>query len=187
MHRNLVVRVAKPVKRLALLEALRAAFEVGRPSFTQVQPAVANGHTPEASPPKGALPAVSARPYQILLVEDNAVNQMVGVTMLKKLGYGVDVAVNGEEAIDALQKQPYDLVLMDIHMPGMDGHQATMTIRDPQSPVLDHQIPVIAMTASVLPADREACIRSGMNDFISKPIRSPELAARLKQWLNDPS
>jgi CheY-like chemotaxis protein len=128
-----------------------------------------------------------AAPHQheayILLVEDNAVNQLVGVTMLKKLGYRVDLAANGEEAVDALQKTNYDLVLMDIQMPGMDGHQATVMIRDPQSPVLDHHVPVIAMTANVLPGDREACLRSGMNDFISKPIRPTELSTMLTRWL----
>ena len=103
--------------------------------------------------------------------------------MLKKLGYRVDLAANGEEAIEALQKTRYDLVLMDIQMPGMDGLQATIIIRDPKSPVLDHQIPVLAMTANVLPGDREACLLSGMNDFISKPIRSAELSAMLDRWL----
>jgi signal transduction histidine kinase/ActR/RegA family two-component response regulator len=119
----------------------------------------------------------------ILLVEDNAVNQLVGVTMLKKLGHRVDVAANGEEALDALQKNLYDLVFMDIQMPGIDGHQATVTIRNPNSPVLDHLVPVIAMTASVLPEDRAACVRSGMNDFIAKPIRVAELTALLARWL----
>src|SRR6185369_9780038 len=107
----------------------------------------------------------------ILLVEDNAVNQLVGVTMLRKLGYQVELAASGEEAIEALGKRRFDLVLMDIQMPGMDGHQTTVLIRDQQSAVIDHHIPVIAMTANVLPGDREACLLSGMNDFISKPIR----------------
>jgi CheY-like chemotaxis protein len=118
-----------------------------------------------------------------LLVEDNAVNQLVGTTMLKKLGCIVDVAGNGEEAIQALQNKLYDLVLMDIQMPGMDGHRATEMIRDPKSPVRDHKVPVIAMTANVLPGDREACLNSGMNDFLSKPIRIAELAAIIEQWL----
>jgi signal transduction histidine kinase/PleD family two-component response regulator len=132
------------------------------------------------------LPAVAAGTQQkgyILLVEDNAVNQMVGMTVLKKLGYRVDLAANGEEAIVALQKNRYELVLMDVQMPGMDGYEATMMIRDPQSSVLDHELPVIAMTANVLPGDREACLASGMNDFISKPIRPAELSAMLERWL----
>ena len=123
------------------------------------------------------------RTKSILLVEDNTVNQLVGLTVLRKLGYLVDLAANGEAAIDVLQKKQYDLVLMDIQMPGMDGHQATVMIRDRQSPVLDHDVPVIAMTANVLPGDREACLLSGMNDFISKPIRPAELSALLERWL----
>jgi CheY-like chemotaxis protein len=108
---------------------------------------------------------------------------MVGMTMIRKLGYPVDLAANGEEAIAAMQKKQYDLVLMDIQMPAMDGYEATMMIRDPLSPVLDHNVPIIAMTANVLPGDREACLRSGMNDFISKPIRPGELSAMLERWL----
>jgi CheY-like chemotaxis protein len=120
---------------------------------------------------------------RILLVEDNTVNQLVGMTMLKKLGYAVDLAANGEEAIAALQANQYALVLMDIQMPGMDGHQATVIIRDPNSTVLDHTLPIIAMTANVLPGDREACLLSGMNDFLPKPIRSGELATMLTRWI----
>lgn len=120
---------------------------------------------------------------RILLVEDNTVNQLVGMTMLKKLGYAADLAANGEEAIAALQANHYALVLMDIQMPGMDGHQATVIIRDPNSTVLDHTLPIIAMTANVLPGDREACLLSGMNDFLPKPIRSGELATMLTRWL----
>ncbi|MCC6456977.1 MAG: response regulator [Caldilineaceae bacterium] len=132
---------------------------------------------------KASLPVPEVSDSHILLVEDNTVNQIVGVTMLQRLGHHVDVVADGEEALEALQKKLYDLVFMDIQMPRMDGHQATVTIRDPNSPVLDHRVPVIAMTASVQPEDRVACLRSGMNDFISKPIRPAELTAILTRWL----
>jgi signal transduction histidine kinase len=132
---------------------------------------------------QASLPVPNVSDSHILLVEDNTVNQIVGVTMLERLGHHVDVAANGEEALEALQKKLYDLVFMDIQMPRMDGHEATVTIRDPNSPVLDHRVPVIAMTASVLPEDRAACLRSGMNDFISKPIRPAELTTLLTRWL----
>jgi signal transduction histidine kinase/CheY-like chemotaxis protein len=120
---------------------------------------------------------------RVLLVEDNAVNQQVGTSMLKKLGYVVEVAANGEEAIAALQKENYDVVLMDMMMPVLDGHSTTRIIRDPASPVRNHAVPIIAMTASLLAEDREACLQSGMNDFISKPIHIAELGAILKQWI----
>jgi CheY-like chemotaxis protein len=120
---------------------------------------------------------------RVLLVEDNAVNQQVGASMLKKLGYVVEVAANGEEAIAALQKENYDVVLMDMMMPVLDGHSTTRIIRDPASPVRNHAVPIIAMTASLLAEDREACLQSGMNDFISKPIHIAELGAILKQWI----
>lgn len=139
------------------------------------------GDEPDAP---GAAPDPGQRAEQrILLVEDNRVNQRVGVAVLKKLGYRVDVAGNGEEAIERLRQDDYVLVLMDVQMPGMDGYEATRVIRDPASPVRNPQIPVIAMTANVLPGDREACLAAGMNDFIAKPIQHRELDVLLQQWL----
>ena len=197
-YSNAVQHVAKPVKRLAFQAALAAALQLppGKEETNQLylngnhSTAKANGDTPKqsATMPQAAAPLATEPPlhhYHILLVEDNAVNQLVGMTMLKKLGYRADLAANGEEAVAALEKTRYDLVLMDIQMPGMDGHEATRTIRNPQSPVLDHQLPIIAMTANVLPGDREACLISGMNDFISKPIRPAELSATLERWLGE--
>jgi signal transduction histidine kinase/CheY-like chemotaxis protein len=196
-----VERVSKPVKRIVFHNALATALkrqattpqmEAGRELVKANDHLAANGSMDDKSNGgdhrNGDTPAkasVVQQEHYILLVEDNAVNQLVGVTMLKKLGYRVDLAANGEEAIEALQKTCYDLVLMDIQMPGMDGHQATVLIRDPHSTVLDHQVPVIAMTANVLPGDREACLLSGMNDFISKPIRPAELSALLQRWLGE--
>ena len=91
---------------------------------------------------------------RLLLVEDNFVNQRVAVYMLAKLGHQVDVAKHGREAIDMLSKAAYDLVLMDCQMPEMDGFEATRIIRDRTSTVLDHEIPVVAMTANAFPEDR---------------------------------
>jgi PAS domain S-box-containing protein len=122
---------------------------------------------------------------RILLVEDNIVNQKVALGILKKLGLRADVAGNGLEALHALEMQPYDLVLMDVQMPQMDGLEATQHIRDPQSKVLDHEIPIIAMTASAMQEDRQRCIQAGMNDFITKPVQSQALAQALARWLPD--
>ncbi|MEI7990324.1 MAG: histidine kinase N-terminal 7TM domain-containing protein [Chloroflexota bacterium] len=122
---------------------------------------------------------------RILLAEDNIVNQKVALGILKKLGLGADAVANGLEALRALETLPYDLVLMDMQMPQMDGLEATQHIRDPQSKVLDHEIPIIAMTASAMQEDRQRCLQAGMNDFITKPVQSQSLAQALARWLPD--
>jgi len=122
---------------------------------------------------KGALSTASR--LRILLVEDNLVNQKVALIMLKRMGYEADVAANGEEAISALGKQSYQVILMDIQMPKMDGLEATRRIRERWGRA--HWI--IAMTAHVMEGDREECLRSGMDDFISKPIRMEALSRTL--------
>jgi len=118
---------------------------------------------------------------RILLVEDNAVNQKVAVAMIKKLGGLIDVAVDGREAIAALEKGSYDLVLMDCQMPEMDGFEATRVIR--QKGETGARIPIIAMSASAMQADREKCLLAGMDDFIAKPVLPEELARVLSRWL----
>jgi signal transduction histidine kinase/DNA-binding response OmpR family regulator len=120
---------------------------------------------------------------RILLVEDNRTNQVVAQSMLKQLGYSADIAANGSEALVALARTPYDLVLMDCQMPEMDGYQATEAIRDPGSTVRNHAIPVIAMTANAMKGDRERCLQAGMDDYLSKPIAIAELSAKMEHWL----
>jgi CheY-like chemotaxis protein/anti-sigma regulatory factor (Ser/Thr protein kinase) len=122
---------------------------------------------------------------RILLVEDNIVNQKVALGILKKLGLHADAAANGLEALRALETLPYDLVLMDVQMPEMDGLEATRQIRSAQSNVLNHAIPIIAMTANAMPEDRERCLQAGMNDFIAKPVQAMTLALALAQWLTE--
>ncbi|TLU88382.1 MAG: response regulator [Chlorobium sp.] len=121
--------------------------------------------------------------YRLLLAEDSTINQKVVTGLLCKLGYHIDVVANGLEAIRALETMPYDLVIMDVQMPEMDGLEATRTIRNPQSGVLNHRIPVIALTAHAMQGDREVCLQAGMNDYVSKPIDSRILAETLKKWL----
>jgi signal transduction histidine kinase/CheY-like chemotaxis protein len=132
----------------------------------------------------GGGPSRSAR---LLLVEDNFVNQRVAVYMLTKLGYLVDVAKHGREAIDMLSKSRYDLVLMDCQMPEMDGLEATRIIRDRSSTVLDHEVPVVAMTANAFPDDRARALVCGMNDFLPKPVDRSTLANMLEKWLKPAS
>ncbi len=116
---------------------------------------------------------------KILLVEDNQVNQMVAVSLLKKLGHRTDHAENGLKAIQALENNHYDLVLMDCQMPVMDGYEATQRIR--QNPEWK-DLPIIAVTANVMQGDREDCLASGMNDYITKPYKREELRTVIDRW-----
>lgn len=119
-------------------------------------------------------------PIRVLLVEDNTVNQRVALRILERLGYRADVAGNGQEALDAMRVIPYDLVLMDVHMPEMDGLEATRQLRlweyTEGAPI------IIAMTANAMQGDREICLAAGMDDYISKPVRIEELQAALEKW-----
>lgn len=125
----------------------------------------------------GELPATSeatpVRPLRILLAEDNVVNQKVALLILRKLGYEADVAADGLEVLDALRRQPYDLIFMDIQMPEMDGFETTRQIRRILSP--SQQPRIVAMTAHAMQGDRAQCLAAGMDDYISKPMRTQDL------------
>jgi two-component system, sensor histidine kinase and response regulator len=110
----------------------------------------------------------------ILLAEDNRVNQKIAIRLLEKRGHHVVLAGSGEEALKALSQRPFDLVLMDVHMPGMDGFEATLAIREKEKCTGLHQ-PIIAMTALAMKGDRERCLAAGMDGYISKPIDLKEL------------
>ncbi len=151
--RNVLI---KPVRLQALYDCLCELVE--RPQANILEKAAAASPTPAA-------PHVC-----ILLVEDDVVNQAVGVLFLERMGYEVEVAKNGKEALLKLENRSYDLVLMDVSMPDMDGVTATKIIRDPNSTVRNHAIPVIAMTAYSLKDDEARFREAGMNDYISKPF-----------------
>jgi len=119
---------------------------------------------------------------RILLADDNITNQQVALGILKKLGLRADAVANGVEVLNALRTIPYDLVLMDVQMPEMDGLEATQRIRSSSEP-LNNLIPIIAMTADAMQGDRERCLAAGMNDYLSKPVAPGELAETLKRWL----
>ena len=123
------------------------------------------------------------RRIRVLVAEDNAVNQKVAVRILEKLGYRADAVADGEEAVKALKSIPYDLVLMDVQMPRMNGFVATRVIRDPESNVLRHDIPIIAMTAHALKGDRDLCLEAGMDDYVSKPVNAQVLMDVLEKHL----
>jgi CheY-like chemotaxis protein len=110
----------------------------------------------------------------VLVAEDNLVNQLLIKRLLEKRGHRVTVVANGHEALDALKKESYDLALMDIQMPEMGGFETTAAIRESEKGTAFHQ-PVIALTAGAMKGDRERCLTSGMDGYLSKPIRSQEL------------
>jgi signal transduction histidine kinase/CheY-like chemotaxis protein len=158
---------------------------VAEPAAGAVAEAVAGltaGLTP--GPIAGPTAALGARrrSSRVLLVEDNFVNQRVALYVLAKLGAEVDVAQHGREAIEMLGKSRYDIVLMDCQMPEMDGFEAARIIRDRTSAVLDHDVPVIAMTAAAFPEDRARALASGMSDFMTKPVDRAILAGMLDMW-----
>ncbi|SFM60057.1 PAS domain S-box protein [Methanolobus profundi] len=119
---------------------------------------------------------------RILVVEDNIVNQNVAKSILRKLGISADIANNGVEALKTLEENTYALVLMDVQMPEMDGFETTRQIRNLQSAVLDHHVPIIAMTAYAMKGDKERCYEAGMDDYISKPIEFQPLIRVLNKW-----
>ena len=126
-----------------------------------------------------ALPRLAEKyPLRILLAEDNPINRQLAVMILDKMGYSCGVAENGKEVLDHLQKEPFDLIFMDIQMPEMDGLEATRRIRrgNGKQPV------IIAMTANTTRKDRDDCLTTGMNDFLSKPVHLDELIRMMENW-----
>ncbi len=123
------------------------------------------------------------RKIRILLAEDNMINLQVALNILKNNGYRADAVANGQEALRALEMIPYDLVLMDVQMPEMDGFEATIEIRNTDSAVINHDIPIIAMTAHAMKGDREQCLKVGMNDYLTKPVDPEALLEKIEKWL----
>ena len=159
--------LTKPIKSSQLYEALVSIF--GRP---------APDEEPSMTPAGAAVAAGGERsPLRILLAEDNEVNTKLALLLLEKLGYGADVVGNGREALETLQRERYDVVLMDVEMPEMDGLEASRRIHA-ESPD-DRRPRIIAMTANAMQGDRETCLAAGMDDYLSKPIRREELARAL--------
>jgi len=164
---RIAATLTKPVKPTALLETLRSVLSgVGRVE------------SPIAVPAGSKM--ADRTPMRILLAEDNVTNQKVAVLMLRQLGYKADLAVNGREVVDLVAKNRYDIVLMDVQMPLMDGMEAAAEIRRRwPDPAIRPRI--IAMTANAMTGDRERCIEAGMDDYIAKPVRMESLGAALER------
>jgi PAS domain S-box-containing protein len=162
---DFVAQLTKPIKASQLYEVLLRVFG----DFPEeVSPAGGEGSPGAAS--------AERRQLKILLADDNAVNQQVALALLAKIGYRADIVVNGEEVLDALAHQQYDVVLMDVEMPVMDGLEASRRINQ----LWPAERPrIIAMTANAMQGDRDTCLAAGMDDYVSKPIRKAELAAAL--------
>jgi len=175
-----VQTLTKPVKQRQLYVAIRKLLGG---SHTGKTAGGKNAHPREDTQHLLTWLAGHAGSRRILLAEDNPVNQIVALSQLKRTGIPVDVVVDGHEAISALERTHYDLVLMDVQMPNLDGISATGQIR--QKPNLQN-IPIIAMTAHAMKGDRELCLSAGMNDYLAKPIDPGQLYEKLFTWLKTP-
>ncbi len=167
--------LVKPLRRAQLQDVLSRAL-AGSP-FCEGD---ADAQEPRPFLTSHKLAECKARQAQILLVEDNLINQKVAGSMLGKAGHQVDVVGDGREAVTAVQAKAYDLVLMDVQMPVMDGYTATATIRALGG--VFAELPIVAMTAGAMKGDREKCLEAGMDDYVSKPCRPAELLAAVERW-----
>jgi CheY-like chemotaxis protein len=156
-------RLTKPIRPSQLYDVLLQVLKAGAP------PRVAE-EAPRAAPEAEALP------LRILVAEDNPVNRQLALLLLEKMGYDADVAVNGAEAVEAVERDGYDVVLMDVQMPEMDGLEATRAIHERLAERRPH---IIAATANAMEDERQRCLAAGMDDYLSKPIRMEELSAAL--------
>ena len=170
--------LTKPIRHQELRDALSLALQ----GQTGQEARQSSGSTRPAA--REIINRFRGTKVRILLAEDNITNQQVAIGILKKLGIKTsDAVANGAEALKALEIIPYDLVLMDVQMPEMDGLEATRKIRNPESAVKNHSVPIIAMTAHAMQGDRELCLEAGMDDYVTKPVSPQTLTAVLEKWL----
>ena len=165
-----VIFVNKPIKRGILFDSMVKALGFRQKTGTEPDKPVMHKTKEERE-----------KRFRALIVEDNTVNQMVAARLLGRLGFYTDVAANGIEAVEAFRKLPYDVILVDMQMPEMNGLDATRAIRKHETG--DHHVPIIAMTANAMQGDQEACIAAGMDDYLSKPIDRAHLEQTLNKYV----
>ncbi len=171
-------QLTKPIKQSALLDRVLGLLGQQKGDPPSLFPSVSKGDAPDAID----LPRDYRESKRILLVEDNSVNQRIGAALLRRAGYQCEVANNGKEALTALDRIPFDLVLMDCQMPLIDGYEATRRWRNKESRTGGH-LPILAMTANAMQGDRERCLAAGMDDYMAKPVVSKVMYAKIAQWL----
>jgi CheY-like chemotaxis protein len=164
--------VLKPIKQSRLFNRLAEVMADHVPLAKTVP-------LPAPPPPQPAQPQ-KPKSARILLAEDNLINQKVAVGLLKNIGFDADVVANGLEALQALERKPYDLVLMDCQMPELDGYEATQRIRDNPKTSTTR---IIAMTANAMRGESEKCLAAGMDDYLSKPVRLETLREMITRWM----
>jgi PAS domain S-box-containing protein len=178
--------LTKPVKQSQLYDCLAMVMAgTAAPRPISRSGRLLRPRPPESPPAPAPLPEGARRPARILVAEDNALNQEVALRQLRRLGYAAEAVANGREVLGALAYSHYDLVLMDCQMPELDGYAATAEIRRREG--ASRHTPIIAMTANALEGDREQCLKAGMDDYLSKPVKQGDLAVILARWLPAPS
>ena len=163
---GVAAHLMKPIKQSELYEKIAAVI----------------GDSVKVTQPPTEAPVAVIRPLRILLAEDSNTNQRLAVSVLTKWGHTVSIANNGQDAVDAWEREPFDVVLMDVQMPELDGYEATAIIRAKEIHSGGH-VPIIAMTANAMKGDREECLSAGMDDYVAKPIRWPDLQQALARVL----
>jgi CheY-like chemotaxis protein len=164
--------LVKPVRQSQLLNTISSVWSRRQLAAIPEKPA-----TRADSPHAGRF---AGRGVRVLVAEDNVVNQKVAVKMLERLGVRADVAANGRQALEMFEALPYDLILMDCHMPEIDGYTATVELRR-RHPA--QRVPIVAMTAEAMEGCRETCLSAGMDDYIAKPVKLADLSDALERWL----
>jgi len=172
--------LTKPVRQSRLIDCLNAVMAPSRVQATEPEQERTPSSTNGDSPGDGSI-ATMTRSAHLLVAEDNAINQKIALRLLSKLGYRADVVANGAEAVEALDRVPYDAVLMDCQMPDMDGFEATRMIRARENG--EHHTPIIALTANATEGDRDRCLEAGMDDYVAKPVKLENLASVLARWI----
>lgn len=181
--------LSKPTRQSYLLSTLVHVLQQTRPiraTPLQQQPNASQASAEADAVALLSTPPKPARRGHLLLVEDNPVNQKVALYHLERLGYTCDVVSDGKQAIEAALRGDYDAILMDVHMPVIDGFEATTQIREREAKLGRHT-PIIAMTANALRGERERCIEAGMDDYIAKPFKKDELKTILERWIHTTS